>query len=265
MTHFKTLRHPAAAKRSAGVMLAAALLALVACGTKEAAGPLVAGGDIGRVRFVNLINDPARNPVNAILESVPFGVNLGYTASTPATLPSPSTATYDAILAGNRTLVLKRTADTTVTVATIAFTIGKDEDKTIYATGGTGGTAVTNTITTDVNTAAAAGETRLRVVNLAPAAGAVDVFITAAGADLTGATPDAGNLAVGAASAYITKAPASYTVRFVPAGTAPASRNGAVVLTLAATSFGAGTNRTVVAADRPQGGAPTQAFVLADR
>lgn len=240
-------------------------VALVACGTKEAAGPVVPSGDVGRVRFVNVINDPARNPVNAILESVPFGVNLAYTAATPATLASPSTAPYSAILSGNRTLVVKRTVDTTVTLATIAFTVAKDEDRTVYATGGAGGGAVTNVVTTDVNTAPAATDARMRIANMSPTAGAVDVFVTAAGADLTGATPDAAGLAVGTASAYFVKAPGSYTVRFVPAGTAPAARNGVVSLTLAAATYAGGTARTIVAADRQQGGAPLQAFALADR
>jgi hypothetical protein len=243
----------------------AALIVAAACGTKEAAGPLVPQGDVARVRFVNVITDPARNPVNAILEKVPFGVNLAYTATTPASLASPSTANYDAILTGNRTLVLKRTADTTVTVATIPFAIATGEDKTIYAVGGLGGAAVTSVITTDLNPAALATETRFRIVNMSPTLGASDVFVTAPGADLTTATPDATNLAYQGASAYFSKAPATYSVRFVPAGTAAAARNASVSLTLANTAFAGGTGRTVVAADRQQGGAPLQAFVLSDR
>src|SRR5262245_50837256 len=94
----------------------ALLIVAAACGTKEATGPLQPSGPTGRVRFVNVITDATRNPVNAILESVPFGVNLAYAASTPASLGAPSTANYAAILTGSRTLVLKRTADTSVTV-----------------------------------------------------------------------------------------------------------------------------------------------------
>ena len=179
-------------------ILVALLIAATACGTKDAPGPLAPQGDVARVRFVNVITDPARNPVNAILEKVPFGVNLVYTASTPASLASPSTANYDAILTGSRTLVVKRTADTTATLATITFTIAKDEDKTIYAIGGTGGGAVTSVLTTDVNTAALATEVRFRIVNMSPTLGATDVFVTAPGADLSTATPDAANLAFSA-------------------------------------------------------------------
>src|SRR2546423_4316092 len=136
--------------KSIGLIAAVALVG-DASGTKEALGPLQPTGATGRVRFVNLINDPTRIPVNAILESVPFGVNLGYGATTPSTLPSPSTATYSAILSGDRSIVLKKTADTSVTVATIAFTVADNTDYTVYATGGSGGTAVTNLVPNDPN------------------------------------------------------------------------------------------------------------------
>ena len=245
--------------------LAALALAVAGCGTKEAAGPLEPSGATGRVRFVNLITDPARVPVNAILESVPFGVNLGYTASTPATLPSPATALYSPILVGARTLVLKRTADTSVTVGTISFTVAQGADITIYGTGGTGGTATTSFITTDANPVPTASQVELRIVNMSPTAGALDYFVTAAGADLSTATPTVANLAYQGASAYIVLAPGTYQVRAVPAGTAPAARATSVVATVSTGALAGGTGRTVVTADRAAGGAPITAFVLADR
>jgi hypothetical protein len=244
--------------------LAALALTAAGCGTKEAAGPLEAGAT-GRVRFVNLITDPARVPVNAILEGVPFGVNLGYTAATPATLPSPATATYSPILAGARTLVLKRTADTTVIVGNISFTVADGADITIYGTGGTGGAATTSFITTDANPVPTASQVELRIVNMSPSAGALDFFVTAAGADLSTATPAATNLAYQGASTYIALAPGTYQVRAVPAGTAPASRSTSVVATVSTGALAGGTGRTVVTADRAAGGAPITAFVLTDR
>jgi hypothetical protein len=145
--------------------------------------------------------------VNAILENIPFGVNLTYTVSTPATLPSPSTALYSAILAGGRSLVLKRTADTNVTVAVIPITIEANQDRTVYAVGGAASSTVTPFITTDTNTAVPSAGTRLRIVNVSPTAAAVDVFITAAAADLSAATPVASNVKNQSASAYFTLAP----------------------------------------------------------
>jgi hypothetical protein len=241
-----------------------ATLAAVACGTKDAAAPLEPSGAVGRVRFVNLITDPARNPVNAIFEGVPFGVNLTYTTSTPASLPSPSTAFYSSTLAGTRSIVLKKTADTAVTVATLSVTVTADNDYTVYATGGTGGTAVTAFTTGDSNTPIATGQTRVKVVNMSPTAAAVDVFITAANADLAAATPVAAGLAYRSVFAGATLAPGTYSVRTVPAGTAPPARAAAVNSTVSVT-VAAGNGRTVVIADAPAGGAPLRSFVLSDQ
>src|SRR3954468_38309 len=149
----------------------AAGVALAACGTKDAPDPLSPQGTTGRVRFVNVITDTTRGRVNAILEGVPFGANLTYGQSTPATLPAPSTANYSAILTGNRTLLLKRTADTTTLVATVTFAVASGQDQTIYAIGGAGGAPVTSLAIEDANPDVASTATRLRVVNLSPAAG----------------------------------------------------------------------------------------------
>ena len=246
-------------------LLAGVLLMATACGTKEAPGPLEPSGPTGRVRFVNVITDPARNPVNAILESLPFGVNLTYTTSTPATLPAPSTANYAAILAGNRSLVVKRTADTSVTLATINFSIAAGQDRTVYAIGGTGGATVTSFLTTDDNGAPASGQVKLRIVNLSPTAGAVDVFVTAPNADLATATPTVANLAYQSASTYVAIPAGTYQVRFVPAGTAAGSRAVSVTINVASLAVAAGAGRTIVAADNSSGGTPLRAFVLTDQ
>jgi len=250
--------------KSMGLIAALALVG-AACGTKEAPGPLEPSGATGRVRFVNLVTDPARVPVNAILESVPFGVNLGYGATTPATLPSPSNANYSAILSGARSLVLKKTADTTVVVATIGFTVADNLDYTVYAIGGTGGVPVTNFVTTDANPVPTASQAEVRMVNMSPSAGALDVFVTAPNADLSTATPTAANLAYQTASPYVVFGPATYQVRAVPAGTLPAARSTSVVVTLNNVALAGGTGRTVIIADRAAGGAPLTGFVLTDR
>jgi len=252
------------------VSLRPTLLALLglaaACGTTDAPGPLEPScQQQGRARFVNLITDPARVPVNAILESVPWGVNLGYTATTPASLPAPSTALYSAVCAGDRTLVLQHTANPSVTHATLTFAVGAGEDRTVYATGGAGQSVITAFVTTDDNTTAPpAGQARVRVVNMSPTAGAIDVFLTAATADLATATPLATNVAHRAASAYVNVPAGTYQFRAVPAGTAPANRTASVTVSQSVTLTG-GTGRTIVTADNSTGGAPLRAFVLSDR
>ena len=245
--------------------LAGVIVAAAACGTKDAPGPLETGPQ-GRVRFVNLITDPARNPVNVLLESLPFGVSLTYTQSTPATLPAPATALYSPVLEGNRTLVVQRTANTSQTLATIPVVITAGQDRTVYAVGGTAGGTVSSFMTVDDNaTAIAAGQVRFRFVNLSPSAGAVDVFVTASGADLSAATPTVANLANQAASAYVSLAAGTYQIRFVPAGTAPANRSANVLLDIAAQAFAAGAARTVVLAENPASGSPLRGFLLIDR
>ena len=246
---------------------AAALLALVAatgCGTKEAPGPLEPTGPQGRIRFVNLISNPALNPVNAILENVPFGVNLGFTASTPSSLPAPNTAIYSAIYSGSRTIVLKKTADTSVTVSNETFSVTDKTDMTLYAWGGAGG-AVAWKITTDDNSAVAAGTTRLRFVNLRLVNESVDVFVTAPNADLSTATPVA-SLSSGTWSSYITTVtPGTYQVRVVPSATAPANRSSSVVASISSLALASGAARTIVIADNASGGTPGAAFVLTDQ
>ena len=162
-------------------------------------------------------------------------------------------------------MLQKRTADTTALVATVPFTVGSGQDQTVYAIGGASGSAVTSLVIEDANPDIASTATRLRIVNLSPTAGAVDVFVTAVNADLATATPTAANLAYRAASAYATPAPGTYQVRAVPAGTAPAARAAAVSVNLASLAVAGGAGRTIVIGDRNIGGAPLTAFVLTDR
>ena len=258
---------------SNGVKLGALCVAtaiIAACSTTEAPGPVEPSGATGRVRLVNVITDVTRGRVNASLEGIVFTVDLQYGQAAPANLPAPATAPYAAVYTGNRSFVLKRTADTTVTVATLPFSVTDGQDLSVYAIGGAGGSAVTSFITTDDNTPAAATTTRLRVVNMSPAAGAVDVFVTAAGANLSTATPVVSNLAYKATSAYVTVAPGTYVIRAVPAGTAPANRNTSVTVTsvtatVATVSFPGGTGRTVVLADNLVDPTVQRAIVIVDR
>lgn len=247
-----------------GVLMGIGLVA-AACGTTEAPGPLQPSGLTGRVRLVNVITDVTRGRVNASIGGVPFGVDLVYSVSAPASLPAPSNAFYAAVVAGDRSLVLKRTADTSVTVATLNFTIAAGQDRTVYAIGGVGNSAVTGFVTTDENPLAAATQTRVRIVNLSPTAGSVDIFVTAPGADLALATPTLAAFAYQGVSAYLVVPAGTYQVRVVPAGTPPANRASSVTINVVSLVLAGGTGRTIVAADNNVGGAPLRAFVLSDR
>jgi hypothetical protein len=144
-------------------------------------------------------------------------------------------------------------------------TIEANQDRTVYAVGGTANSAVGSLVTTDTNSAVPSGQTRLRIVNLSPTAGAVDVFITTANANLATATPVATNVRSQNVSGYFTLAPGAYQVRSVPTGTAAASRAAAVSITLNDLALASGAARTIVLAENNVGGAPLRAFVLTDQ
>ena len=251
------------AHRTSLALLAAAAF-LTGCGTKDAADPLSPGPQ-GRVRFVSLITDTTRGRVNAILESVLFGVDLTYASTTPSSLPAPATAIYKAILTGTRSLVLRRTIDTTATVSTFTLSIATSADYTVYATGGAAASPIVAFVTTDTNTIPVLGAVRVRVVHLSPSAGNVDVFVTAVGADLSTATPTLANVAYQGSAYLPSVAAGTYQVRAVPAGTAPAARAASVSINLASVALAANSARTIVAADNNIGGAPLRFIALTDR
>ena len=93
----------------------------------------------------------------------------------------------------------------------------------------------------------------------------MDVFVTAPNADLSTATPTLANVAYKVASTYVTPTPATYQVRIIPVGTAPALRAGAVAASVESLALTGGAGRTIVIGDRNIGGAPLTAFVLTDR
>jgi hypothetical protein len=244
---------------------------VAACSTTEAPGPIEPTAPIGRIRLVNLITDAARARVNASLEGLVFTVDLQNGQAAPANLPAPAGAPYAAVYTGDRSFVLKRTADTTAAIATLNFSIAEGQDRTVFAIGGVGGSPITSFITTDTNPVPVAGETRLRIINMSPTAGAVDVFVTAVGADLSTATPRVTNLAYQGISAYFTVPPGTYQIRAVPAGTAPANRGASVTIDLPSTAapgipaLASATARTIVLADALTATTNRRAIVIADR
>jgi hypothetical protein len=111
---------------------------------------------------------------------------------------------------------------------------------------------------TDNNTAPTAGNVKVRVVHGAPSAPAVDVYVTAPGADLATATPTLTNVSFKGVSAYLTVPAGSYQIRVTPAGTKT------VVIDSGTVPLVSGQIRTVIATDAPGGGAPFGAIVLDD-
>lgn len=111
----------------------------------------------------------------------------------------------------------------------------------------------------DTNTAAAQGKTRLRVINTAQIAGAVDVYVTETDADLEEAEPTVTDLEMPAASKYLEVSSGEQRIRFTAAGTKD------VVLDIESIDLPDAGVRTVFLLEADEGGTPLQSIVSEDR
>jgi hypothetical protein len=110
----------------------------------------------------------------------------------------------------------------------------------------------------DDRSAPSSGNVKVRAVHGAPSAPAVDIYVTAPGADLAAATPVLTGVSFGAASDYLSVPAGDYQVRITPAGSKT------VVIDSGSLTLAAGQVRTAIAVDSPGGGAPFDLLVLAD-
>ena len=109
------------------------------------------------------------------------------------------------------------------------------------------------------DTSPAAGQARIRIVNVAAAPGPISVYLTAASGDINTAAPAVPSLSFGTASAYVQVAPGTYRVRVTRVGS-PSD----VLVDLGTLTVGAGAVRTLLVTDAPSGGFPTNLSVITD-
>ena len=107
----------------------------------------------------------------------------------------------------------------------------------------------------DDNSAPAAGTARVRAIHSAPSAPAVDIYVTAPGADLETTIPLLANVEFGDVADYIEAPAGDYQVRVTPAGTKT------VVIDSGMLDLSIGQVRTAIAVDAPGGGAPFDLLV----
>jgi hypothetical protein len=110
----------------------------------------------------------------------------------------------------------------------------------------------------DDNSAPAAGTARVRAIHGAPSAPAVDIYVTAPGADLETTIPLLANVEFGDVADYIEAPAGDYQVRVTPAGTKT------VVIDSGTLALSIGQVRTAIAVDAAGGGAPFDLLVLED-
>ncbi|WP_343635265.1 DUF4397 domain-containing protein [Roseateles sp.] len=102
------------------------------------------------------------------------------------------------------------------TLSSSTPTLAEGSHYTLIAYGSAG--SVQTTLLQEDQAAPAAGKTKLLVLNLAPDAGAMDVYVTGANDTLDSSTAVASSIAAGSGSGYVTLNSGSFRVRMTAAG-----------------------------------------------
>jgi hypothetical protein len=230
-----------------------AAIALAGCDTYEDPVSVGPSGPTGRIRAVHVAPDTQRaRTIDVRVDNQPLNLSttaqsLGYGVASP----------YTPVYAGTRTITVRKGGDSTTTLFSQSITIDEGGNYTVLATGS--GASIAAIVLTDETSPPPADSVRVRVVNAAPSAPSVDVYITSPATDITTVAPTIPALTYPAPSGYVTLAAASYRIRFTTAGTKTVVRD---INPLALT---AGQIRTIVLADRAAGGTPLTSVVLVDR
>ncbi|HEX8924858.1 MAG TPA: DUF4397 domain-containing protein [Terriglobales bacterium] len=164
-------------------------------------------------------------------------------------------SSYLKVKAGTDKIEVKPTGSNTAVISASPDLMSK-KDYTVLAVNYV--SSIEPLLLTDDNTPPASGNVKVRIVHAAPSAPAVDVYVTAPGADLLTATPVLTNVSFKGISSYLSVPAGSYEVRVTVAGTKT------VAIDSGSVSLAAGQIRTAVALDAPGGGAPFSAIVLPD-
>ena len=157
--------------------------------------------------------------------------------------------------AGNLNLKVNA-AGTATTVVDADLSLVDGTDYTVIAAGLV--EAIEPIVLQDDNSVPAAGNARVRAIHGAPGAPAVDIYVTAPGADLETTIPLLANVEFGGVAHYIEAPAGDYQVRVTPAGTKT------VVIDSGTLTLSSGQVRTAIAVDAVGGGAPFDLLVLDD-
>ena len=220
-------------------LLLAATALTAACDDDDNTGP---EGE-ARVRVVHA--SPDAPSVDVLLDDAEVLSDVPYLAASD----------YLAASAGDHNLKVNA-AGTATTVIDADVTLADGTDYTVIASDLVA--QITPIVLEDDNTAPAAGNARVRAIHGAPSAPAVDIYVTAPGADLEAATPVLTGVSFGDVADYLEVPAGDYQVRVTPAGTKT------VAIDSGALTLESGQVRTAIAVDALGGGAPFDLLVLAD-
>jgi hypothetical protein len=171
-------------------------------------------------------------------------------------VPYLTASDYLDVPSGDRNLKVNA-AGTATTVIDADVNLVDGTDYTVIASGLVAD--IEPIVLEDDNTAPAAGNARVRAIHGAPSAPAVDIYVTAPGADLATETPALANVGFGDVTDYFEAPAGDYQVRVTPAGTKT------VAIDSGSLTLASGQVRTAIAVDAAGGGAPFGLLLLEDR
>lgn len=220
-------------------LLLAAMTLTTACDDDDNTGP----ESEARVRVVHASPDAPSVDVllddDEVLSDVPYLADSDYLAAS----------------AGDHNLKVNA-AGTATTVIDADVTLADGTDYTVIASGLVA--EITPIVLVDDNSTPEAGNARVRAVHGAPSAPAVDIYVTAPGADIEAVVPVLTGVAFGDVADYLEVPAGDYQVRVTPAGTKT------VAIDSGALTLESGQVRTAIAVDAPGGGEPFDILLLAD-
>jgi hypothetical protein len=220
-------------------LLLAATALTAACDDDDNTGP---EGE-ARVRVVHA--SPDAPSVDVLLDDAEVLSDVPYLAASD----------YLAASADDHNLKVNA-AGTATTVIDADVTLADGTDYTVIASGLVA--EITPIVLVDDNSTPAAGNARVRAIHGAPGAPAVDIYVTAPGADLEAAVPVLTGVAFGDVADYLEVPAGDYQVRVTPVGTK------VLAIDSGALTLESGQVRTAIAVDAPGGGAPFDILLLAD-
>ncbi len=220
-------------------LLALSLVVLGACDDSDGPDP------VAQVRFLHA--SPGRAAVDFRADGATRGAAVAYgTAFSNGVVLDAGARTFSARLAGNA-------ADLATTARTLA---NSGAYSVVLAKRAAGDTLV---VFADTSATAPTGKVFIRTLNVATAAGAVDLYITAANADLAAATPQATGIEFLKASRYVEMDAGTWRVRLTTAGTKT------VVLDVNTIAVPGRATRAIAVLEANAGGAPLQSVVANER
>lgn len=228
-----------AARSAARLALASTIVLSAACDDGD--GP----ENVARVRFLHAAQ--GRAAVDFRADGTTRGAALTFAGTFSAATVVPS---------GQRTLTARLTGGATDLASTGKALVNSASYSVILAKRPTTDTLV---VYADTTATPVAGKAWVRLFHVAPAAAAVDVYITAADADLAAATPQEANVAFLATTRYHEVDAGARRIRLTAAGTKTVLFD---LNTIALASRGV---RSVAVLDNAAGGTPLQGVTLAER